>query len=142
MHKSADCTVPGMPSAWQRRSPCVSVGIAVPAYCPGCQIEQRVSAGFYEKCFLLQKSWSVSLFGCPFNDSWISFIRTALSGDVVCRSADVLNCYPPFPCQGCCHLSPAMTDGQVGTHEKRKGQKSLHRVSAVPVPLGDTRGLH
>lgn len=37
---------------------------------------------------------------------------------------------PPH-CQRCCHLSPAMTDGQVGTHEK-KGQESF----SSPCPFG------
>ena len=38
---------------------------------------------------------------------------------------------PPH-CQRRCHLNPAMTDGQVGTHgKKKKGQQSLTRVSAI-----------
>lgn len=127
-----------MPSAWHRRTgPCVSVGIASAGECTGCQIEQRVSPAFYEKCFLPRESWHVSLFGCPFNDSWVSFIRTALSGDVVRRSADVLNCYPLTANVVATWARPWQM-GRSGHMEKRKA-KGICRVLAIAVPLGDTR---
>ena len=120
-----------MPSTWQRRNPCVSVGIASPACCTGCQIEQRVGSGFYEKHFLLQENWRLSLFGCPFSVSWISFIRTALSGDVVCRSADVLNCYPLTANVVATWTRPWQMGRSGHMEKKKRGQQSLTRVSAI-----------
>lgn len=82
---------------------------------------------FYEKCFLLHESWCISLFGCPCNDSWISVIRTALSGDVVCRSADMLNCTANVVAI----WAQAMTDGQVRTRDKKNAQRACTVVVSL-----------
>lgn len=122
-------TVPVMSSTWQRGSLCVFVGIALPGYRTGCQIEQRVRAGFLRQVLSLTRELARKSFWVPVQ--WqldIIYQDSAIRGRGLQKRWHA-ELQPLTPhCLRCCHLSPSMTDRQDRTHDKKKNNKKVWGV--------------
>lgn len=139
VHKSADCS---------RDAQCVAQKNRPLCFCGNCFSRRlhRLSDWATSQSCILREVLSTAR-ELARKSFWVP-IQWQLG--IIYKDSTIRGCGPqkrwraellPPHCQRRCYLSPAVTDGQVRTRGKKKGQRSLHRVLAIAVPLGDTRRL-